>query len=219
MGKFNKGGFGGGDRGGSRGGFGGGDRGGRGGFGGGDRGGSRGGFGGGRGDRPEMHRATCSDCGKGCEVPFRPTGDKPVFCSDCFENKRDGTSNDRGGRNFENRDSQPRFNDRRPSSNDGGADLKSELRQINETLGKILRALTPAVQGEVKAPETRTNDRHEKAPRKEVDTVALTKTLEKAVGKKLPAKKVVTVAVAKVAPKKVVAKKVVAKKVTPTKKK
>ena len=42
---------------------------------------------GGRGDRPQMHRVVCSDCGKSCEVPFRPTGDKPVFCSDCFSGK------------------------------------------------------------------------------------------------------------------------------------
>ncbi|OIO47962.1 MAG: hypothetical protein AUJ28_00215 [Parcubacteria group bacterium CG1_02_37_51] len=37
--------------------------------------------------RPTMHRATCSDCGKDCEVPFRPTGEKPVYCSDCFRGK------------------------------------------------------------------------------------------------------------------------------------
>jgi len=50
-----------------------------------DRGASRGGFGGGRGgDRPMMHRATCSECGKSCEVPFKPTGSKPVYCSECF---------------------------------------------------------------------------------------------------------------------------------------
>jgi len=36
------------------------------------------------GDRPEMHEATCSDCGKRCEVPFKPTGDKPIYCSQCF---------------------------------------------------------------------------------------------------------------------------------------
>jgi CxxC-x17-CxxC domain-containing protein len=35
-------------------------------------------------NRPEMHEATCSDCGKRCEVPFRPTGDKPIYCSQCF---------------------------------------------------------------------------------------------------------------------------------------
>ena len=38
----------------------------------------------GRGGRQDMHRATCADCGRSCEVPFRPIGDKPVYCSDCF---------------------------------------------------------------------------------------------------------------------------------------
>ncbi len=37
-----------------------------------------------RDERPTMHRATCNECGKACEVPFRPNGSKPVFCSDCF---------------------------------------------------------------------------------------------------------------------------------------
>ena len=31
-----------------------------------------------------MHKATCAECGKSCEVPFRPSGDKPVYCSNCF---------------------------------------------------------------------------------------------------------------------------------------
>ena len=44
-------------------------------------------FGGRNSGRPSMYRVTCSDCGKDCEVPFKPTGDKPVFCSDCFRNK------------------------------------------------------------------------------------------------------------------------------------
>ena len=34
-----------------------------------------------------MHKAICSECGKECELPFKPTGTKPVFCSNCFENK------------------------------------------------------------------------------------------------------------------------------------
>lgn len=38
-------------------------------------------------DRPQMHRAICSECGAACEVPFRPTGDKPIFCSNCFKGK------------------------------------------------------------------------------------------------------------------------------------
>ena len=32
----------------------------------------------------EMHKAVCSDCKKECEVPFKPTEGKPVFCRDCF---------------------------------------------------------------------------------------------------------------------------------------
>lgn len=53
-------------------------------------GGNSGGYGGGYGgggysDRPrEMFSATCDSCGKEARVPFRPTGSKPVYCSDCF---------------------------------------------------------------------------------------------------------------------------------------
>ena len=36
----------------------------------------------------EMHKATCSDCGKECEVPFKPTQGKPVKCRDCFQASR-----------------------------------------------------------------------------------------------------------------------------------
>lgn len=32
----------------------------------------------------EMHKATCSDCKCECEVPFKPTEGKPVYCRDCF---------------------------------------------------------------------------------------------------------------------------------------
>lgn len=71
----------GGDRGGGRGGYGGGGRGGR--------GGGRGGGGGGYGDYPrEMHKAVCSDCGQECEVPFKPTEGRPVYCRDCFAKHR-----------------------------------------------------------------------------------------------------------------------------------
>ncbi len=49
-----------------------------------DRSSSRGSF--------EMHKAICDNCGKECEVPFRPTSGKPVYCSNCFENKRGADS-------------------------------------------------------------------------------------------------------------------------------
>ncbi len=40
-----------------------------------------------RGPR-EMHKATCSDCGKECEVPFTPTEGRPVYCNECFAKHR-----------------------------------------------------------------------------------------------------------------------------------
>lgn len=32
----------------------------------------------------EMHTVICSECGKETEVPFRPSGDRPVYCRECF---------------------------------------------------------------------------------------------------------------------------------------
>ena len=56
-------------------------------------GGGGGGYGGGGyGDRDrgprEMFTATCSNCGREAQVPFRPTSGKPVYCSDCFRSIR-----------------------------------------------------------------------------------------------------------------------------------
>lgn len=80
----------------------------------GDRGGRQ--FGSGR-KFTEMHKATCSECGKICEVPFRPTGERPVFCSFCFDKQGGSDRPDRssrfggGERRFE-RPERPRFEDR-----------------------------------------------------------------------------------------------------------
>ncbi len=46
---------------------------------------NRGGFGGGSRPPRQMHKAVCADCGKECEVPFKPSGDRPVYCRDCFQ--------------------------------------------------------------------------------------------------------------------------------------
>ena len=44
-----------------------------------------------RGPR-EMFSATCSNCGREAQVPFRPTSGKPVYCSDCFRTMRGGSA-------------------------------------------------------------------------------------------------------------------------------
>ena len=31
-----------------------------------------------------LHKAVCGDCKKECEVPFKPSGGRPVYCKECF---------------------------------------------------------------------------------------------------------------------------------------
>jgi CxxC-x17-CxxC domain-containing protein len=62
-------------------------------------GGGYGSYGGGGGySRPErtMTQVICANCGKETEVPFVPRGDKPVYCSDCYNTI--GAGNRGGGR-------------------------------------------------------------------------------------------------------------------------
>jgi|TARA_B100002003_G_C13982385_1_gene474999 CxxC-x17-CxxC domain-containing protein len=74
---------------------------------------------GGRRAKPEMHDVVCDKCGKECEVPFKPTSSKPVYCSNCFE-KEGGDS--RGSRS-------------------GPGSSSKDLEQINKKLDKIMQAL------------------------------------------------------------------------------
>jgi CxxC-x17-CxxC domain-containing protein len=78
-----------------------------------------------------MFDATCSNCGKACQVPFRPTNGKPVYCSDCFEKMGNGGRGD--SRRFDDRPHAPQTQ--------GGPDLSA----INAKLDKILNILEPKV--------------------------------------------------------------------------
>ncbi len=62
-------------------------------------------------ERPERTKVTCSSCGDRCEVPFKPTSNKPVYCDDCFG--KQGKS----------------------------GDSSKDLATINEKLDKIMKAL------------------------------------------------------------------------------
>jgi|EPASupsiteSAE347_1022098.scaffolds.fasta_scaffold01187_13 CxxC-x17-CxxC domain-containing protein len=35
-------------------------------------------------------KAICAECHTECEVPFKPTGDRPVYCKDCFSKRQEG---------------------------------------------------------------------------------------------------------------------------------
>lgn len=116
---------------------------------GGDSFGGRGGFGRDRRDsgRPQMHDAVCDDCGRDCQVPFRPSGEKPIYCSDCFE-KRGGNerSDDRSGsRNSYDR---PRFETRdftkssqAPVANVDMSRLTKNIETLNNKLDTIISLL------------------------------------------------------------------------------
>ena len=37
----------------------------------------------------QLHAATCHECGQTTEIPFMPRGDRPVFCSNCYNAVRE----------------------------------------------------------------------------------------------------------------------------------
>ena len=88
------------------------------------------------GDRP-MHDAVCGQCGNACQVPFRPTGSRPVLCRDCF--KKDGGGESGGG---ESRGFNKRSFEKRPFKQFGGDNkIEDRLRFIEMKLDRILAAL------------------------------------------------------------------------------
>lgn len=92
---------------------------------------------GGRSERREMHKAVCSNCGKDCEVPFKPTGSKPVFCSECFERNGGGADSRRIQGRGPIRTDFERRKETRPQNSE-------QFEAINSKLDKILEMLTAA---------------------------------------------------------------------------
>src|SRR3989344_4490593 len=103
-------------------------------------------FGGDRGGDREMHSAVCSNCGKNCEVPFEPTGSKPVYCFDCFKKMGGGRDSNR----FQYRG--PRRDEPRPQNNE-------QLDAINRKVDKILEILTSTSVKEKKETKPKTEEK------------------------------------------------------------
>ena len=95
-----------------------------------------------RGERREMFRAVCSECGKDCELPFEPRDGRPVYCSDCFEKKEGGSRDSRDSR--ESRDRGPRRPDRPDFQRKEAPAFQNnaQLQEISVKLDRILEALT-----------------------------------------------------------------------------
>lgn len=76
------------------------------------------------GDR-QMHDAICSGCGKSCQVPFRPSHGKEVFCNDCFGKVK-------GDESFVRNDSRSEF----PRAT-GGQNIDAVVRQLQVVASKL----------------------------------------------------------------------------------
>jgi len=95
--------------------------------------------------RSSLHDAVCDECKKDCKVPFRPSGDKPIYCSDCFEKK--------GGRTPR----RPSFGGR-DSGGRSSSQLIEKIETLNTKLDKIIDLLSSSekkkskkIKSEVKA--------------------------------------------------------------------
>ncbi|MDD5290398.1 MAG: hypothetical protein PHT40_04370 [Patescibacteria group bacterium] len=147
----------------------------------------------------QKYQAVCSKCGKDCELPFRPSGDRPVFCSDCFGRQNNSRPNNFGGRsNFGDKRMfeatcakcgqncqvpfQPRpgkdvfcnacFGKSAPGGNRGGGGQmdNKQLEMLNAKLDKILKILAPNSAPEIK---------EEKKVKKEKEVKPAKKTTKK----------------------------------------
>lgn len=128
----------------------------------------------------QMHEVTCDKCGKRCEVPFKPTEGKPVYCSDCFEKTgnssrygdRDSKRFDRGSYNRSGGRDSGRFSKRDSGSNKPEQFIK-EFDQLNRKLDAILKAL-----------EVSKKEQFAEKPVKEPKKIEKKKSVEKVVKKK-----------------------------------
>ncbi len=137
------------------------------------------------GERPQMFTATCDECHKQCEVPFRPSGSKPVYCHDCFGSKKEA----RGDYAKRESSGYPRreFSAPAPSVNavpdNRIGDLKKQMDAMNAKIDMLLEIVGG------KAPVAKTVEpKKESAPQVSFMDQPV-EAAEKKSKKKLPAKK------------------------------
>lgn len=134
-------------------------------------------FGGRDRQRPDMYDVVCDNCGNDCQVPFKPRGDKDIFCSDCFEDQ--GNQRPRGNKGY--------------SQVKGGVNeerLQKQLDDIQSKLDIIMEALELV---EIVELEDENDSNEEKSVKKEIKEKKTTKPKKKAAKKttkkKSPTKK------------------------------
>ena len=112
----------------------------------------------------EMFSATCVDCGKFCEVPFRPSAGRPVFCKDCFDGQREGGG--RPERHVERRFDAPRHFEKRetsfaPPAKPGAPDARmDDMKRALDAVNKKLDAVIGMIEGIVIPTTEKTHEDH-----------------------------------------------------------
>jgi len=91
-----------------------------------------------------LHQAICDQCKKPCEVPFRPTEGKPVYCNTCFGGKKE-MDNDRGRRgdgfsrqSFDRYPAQPRTSVEGGNFQGENEAIKKQLESLNAKVDRIV---------------------------------------------------------------------------------
>jgi len=110
----------------------------------------------------KTYYAVCDECGKECEVPFKPTQGKPIFCDECFKNT-------------------PRDNNRGDKSRDD-KNLQKQMDTINEKLDKIIQTLESSIKSSEK-PKNKSSAKKSTSQEKKVKKTAKKKA-KKTVRKK-----------------------------------
>ncbi|MEK7193633.1 MAG: CxxC-x17-CxxC domain-containing protein [Patescibacteria group bacterium] len=98
----------------------------------------------------QLFSAVCADCKKNCQVPFRPAGDKPVYCRDCFGKQRHVPGRNSNGadgpRADFQRDAVPQrvyqSEYARPQNNEGVDALKRQLDLLESKVNRILELVS-----------------------------------------------------------------------------
>ena len=86
----------------------------------------------------QLFSAICADCRKPCQVPFRPSGDKPIYCKDCFMKRKEKSAGDTW-RSDAPQGGSPKQNTApaKPQQSSGGVQLADLKRQMDVMSGKL----------------------------------------------------------------------------------
>ncbi len=111
--------------------------------------------------KPELFKATCTTCGKPCEVPFKPDGIKPVLCRECFSAKNGapftpklrGDDRTQGTSKFrpDSSKSPADYIPFQPTKDANYKELKQQIGVLESKINRLVDLMTPVAKPVVKA--------------------------------------------------------------------